>query len=328
MSASTEQLREQLRSIASSLAQGSRNDEAVAILSETADHEALAPSVVNAADSLHDAIAQAAAEWLDAVADDEWIPFETGYKPLDTQVLRLTVAEVPVLASTRPALEPPDRGVQFDINQATLSRLRGYSYSAEVHPSDWIHFFRRLTRSNFQLQRGRELAARLVNNRYELVPERGLRLDTDFDAVAIGADLLVRHRRNFERLLDFAQMTVAHAQESAAAVVEHLSVKGAEEFVRVVSTDGRMYSKLQSAYEKMADPAYKAKITDETIAALIHKRTDVDLEVIVTDGSIELVFDPSAQRRWTLLKILDDDYLISELTDSRYQAPSKHSGTA
>ena len=328
MAPNTEQLRDQLRSTASSLADGDRNDEAVAILSETADHEALAPSVVNAADSLHDAIARAAAEWLNAAADDELIPFEAGYNPLDTQVLRLTAAEVPVLANTRSALEPPDRGVQFDINQVTLSRLRGYSYSVQVLGPGWIHFFRRLTRSNLQLQRGKGLAARLVNDRYELVPERGLRLDTDFDAVAIGDDLLVRNRPNFERLFDFAQMTIAHAEESAAAVVEHLSVKGVEEFVRVVSIDTRMHAKLRSASEKMSDPAFKAKVTDETIAALVDKRNDVDLEVIVVDGTIELVFDPSAQRRWTLLKILDDDYLISELTDSRYQAPSKHSGTA
>lgn len=328
MAANIEQLRDQLRSSASSLAKGDRKDDAVAILTETADHEALAPFVVNAADSLQDAIASAAAEWLDAAAADEWIPFETSYEPLDVQVLRLTAAEVTVLANTRPALEPPDRGVQFNINQVTLTRLRGYSYSAKVDGVGWVHVFRRLTRSNLELQRGKGIAARLVNNRYELVPERGLRLDTDFDAVAIGDDLLVRNRPNFERLFDFAQMTIAHAEESAAAVVEHLSVKGAEEFVRVVSTDRRMHSKLRSAFEKLTDPAYKAKITDQTIAALVDKRTDVDLDIIVIDGTIELVFDPSAQRRWTLLKILDDDYLISELTDSRYQAPSKHSGTA
>lgn len=322
-----EALRTRMRSAAEAIANRSQEDEAVAILSETVHHESLSPSVLNGSSSLHDAIAEAAASWLTTVAGDELVPYEPGFNEFETQILTLTITEVPVLANTRPLLEPPDRADQFDINKVTLSRLRGYSYSAQLSHLGWIHFFRRLTRSNVQLKRQKSLLAWLVENEYELVGERGLRLETDFDAVVIGDEILVRSRVPFERLFDFAQMTIDHARDAAAAVVRHLSIRGADEFIQIVSRDRRMHSKLQSALEKLKDPEYLAKVTNERIAALVEDRNDIELELAATkDRSVELVFDSSPQRRWTLLKILDDDYLISELTESRYQAPSKHSG--
>lgn len=319
-------LRERLAQTARSLADRDPIDEAVAILSETADHERLTAAVVNAGPTLHDAIAAEAAGWLLPIMDDELVPFEAGYVPLETQSMYLATDDVPMLIATIPALEPPDRGDQFDLDDFVASRVRGYSYSFESEDG-WVHFFRRLTRSNFHLERHKGVLARFVDNQYELVSERGIRLDTDFDAAVVGDIVVVRRRQSFERLFGFAQLTMEHAAESARAVVAHLTINGADDFVKVVSEDMRMHSKLMSARDKMRDEEYKAKVTDESIADLVDKRTDVDLDVLRVDGSIELVFDSAAQRRWTLLKILDDDYLISELTDSRYQAPSKQSGS-
>lgn len=319
-------LRKRLRTAVKHLTGGEYEDQAATILYETANYERLRPTVINADDSLHTALGAAAASWLQTVVEDELVQFEQGFQPLENQVTALSVTDVPVLSGTLSLLEPPDTALQFDINDPTVSRLRGFSYSLRLDEFGWIHFFRRLTRSNMELQPRRGLYAVLVKNHYQLSPERGLRLDTNFDAVALGDDLLVRSHQRFERLFDFTQLTVPHAEATAKALVADLTIRGADEFIRVVSTDRRMHSKLQSASEKMSCPDYRAKVTNATIAALVNTRGDIDLEIVKRGSSIEIVFDGSAQRRWTLLKILDDDYLISELTKSRYQAPSKHTG--
>jgi hypothetical protein len=41
------------------------------------------------------------------------------------------------------------------------------------------------------------------------------------------------------------------------------------------------------------------------------------------DGRDHLKFDPDPSRRWILLKLLDDDYLNSNMTDNKYEANSK-----
>jgi hypothetical protein len=41
------------------------------------------------------------------------------------------------------------------------------------------------------------------------------------------------------------------------------------------------------------------------------------------DGRGHLKFDPDPGRRWILLKLPDDDYLNSKMTDNKYEAISK-----
>ena len=41
------------------------------------------------------------------------------------------------------------------------------------------------------------------------------------------------------------------------------------------------------------------------------------------EGQEKLVFENDPQRRWLILKLLDDDYLYSEMTDARYAANSR-----
>lgn len=41
------------------------------------------------------------------------------------------------------------------------------------------------------------------------------------------------------------------------------------------------------------------------------------------NGKERLVFQPDRENRWKLLKLLDDDFLKSDLTNTRYEANSK-----
>jgi hypothetical protein len=45
--------------------------------------------------------------------------------------------------------------------------------------------------------------------------------------------------------------------------------------------------------------------------------------LVKEEGRDHLKFDPAPSRRWILLKLLDDDYLNSNMTDNKYEANYK-----
>jgi len=67
---------------------------------------------------------------------------------------------------------------------------------------------------------------------------------------------------------------------------------------------------------------YLATITMADIKQVI---TEFGLSVpIVKDNGVEkIVFEKSPEKRWEILKLLDDDYLRSVMTNQKYAANSK-----
>ena len=47
----------------------------------------------------------------------------------------------------------------------------------------------------------------------------------------------------------------------------------------------------------------------------------LEIEIVKEDGRNLLKFDPDPRRRWILLKLLDDDYLNSDMTDRHAARP-------
>jgi hypothetical protein len=67
---------------------------------------------------------------------------------------------------------------------------------------------------------------------------------------------------------------------------------------------------------------YLPSLTIDMLEPVIKEFT-IDLEVIEEDGETRLVFRTDAAHRWLILKLLDDDFLRSAMTDHLYEANSK-----
>jgi hypothetical protein len=53
------------------------------------------------------------------------------------------------------------------------------------------------------------------------------------------------------------------------------------------------------------------------------RENELPIVSVMEDGVEKLVFDPEPSRRWILLKLLDDDYLTSVMTELKYEVNSK-----
>lgn len=69
-------------------------------------------------------------------------------------------------------------------------------------------------------------------------------------------------------------------------------------------------------------PAYADAMTTEKLIAFAEER-GIAIDTEESAGVRRLVFLPDPQHRWRILKLLDDDYLRSSLTELDYEVNSK-----
>lgn len=72
-----------------------------------------------------------------------------------------------------------------------------------------------------------------------------------------------------------------------------------------------------------SDPQYEEIITTENLLKFIDSRPETGVETTDTNGQRELVFNPSPQHRFAILKLIADDFLESRLSGRNYEAGSK-----
>src|SRR5665647_408808 len=71
------------------------------------------------------------------------------------------------------------------------------------------------------------------------------------------------------------------------------------------------------------DPGYAAAMAMPKLLAYIEANPAVNIEITGTGSNRSLVFSPTPATRFQIVKLLDDDYLRSVLTDRDYEAGSK-----
>lgn len=160
---------------------------------------------------------------------------------------------------------------------------------------------------------------------YDLLDGHQLVLQDRYEVAIIGDYVLGTNTRRFEEAFHFSDRI---KEESAAALEEHFSklrIANFEELEAACRSNIGMARKAASVGRKMAVKDYADAMNMDSILDFIDDHGE-DVEVTVRDGpnGREFVHEQtSASGRWAILKVLDDDYLTSELTKSFYEAPSK-----
>lgn len=76
-----------------------------------------------------------------------------------------------------------------------------------------------------------------------------------------------------------------------------------------------------------ASPAYAAAMTTDRLIAFAEER-GIPIDTEEVSGVRQFVFIADPQHRWRILKLLDDDYLHSSLTDHRLRGQLEESAVA
>jgi hypothetical protein len=124
--------------------------------------------------------------------------------------------------------------------------------------------------------------------------------------------VLIANVINFERIFRYYEELEKRAEEAVTKVLKRIPIANAAAFKEACTSQRRFMTKLAM----VATRPYFARITMNDLRRTIREH-QLEIEIVKEDGRDHLKFDPDTSRRWILLKLLDDDYLNSNMTDNK-----------
>lgn len=133
-----------------------------------------------------------------------------------------------------------------------------------------------------------------------------------------GGYLFIYSVAAFQRIFKYFDELRSKADETVTAVLARIPVSNADEFRAAGTGQLQMMSKLA----QIARKPYLNQITMEAIRWTINE-FHLDVQIVQENGREKLLFEPNPNKRWLILKMLDDDFLGSIMTNQKYEVNSK-----
>lgn len=196
-----------------------------------------------------------------------------------------------------------------------MRRLRFYAFVMSDGRQPPAVFMRTCGAKNF-LPRHRMMAAILGNDVYDRFDQKLLLFDQAVDCFSWNGTVFMRSVYVFHRIFRYLERLRSRAAQTMSRVSSAVPIHNLEDFRSACTSQLGMMAKLASVSRK----PYLDKLSLDVVKSNA-ERFGVKLGTIIVDGTEALVYDP--KDRWSILKVLDDDYLISEMTYEQYEANSK-----
>lgn len=183
----------------------------------------------------------------------------------------------------------------------------------------------RVADSLFQFRASKYLALVRRGEVYDrLVPADVMLLRRDFDVVFVNGVAFFEHKSTFERAFGFLDQLRATSAETFDQVTANLRIRGLEKMKAACTKQSQMMAKMASIRRSMdEDPDYAAAMTMDRLVAFVRDRDYIDVEIALEGDAEVLVYRDDVRNRFQILKLLDDDYLHSVLTERDYESGSK-----
>lgn len=280
-----------------------------------------APGLVVQRLGLHDDLAVSFLDVARDVAqmDRELRPYDPGYKPEPGELVYIPIAESDAVSSVVGELQHVHQADPFLESEEVIKRLRFYAIVVGGHGGRQAVFFRSYNPKK-ELSRHAAYALMLRRGQYSRVREKIFLFDEDVDCFAWDGTLFVRNVASFQRIFGYFEELRAKARQTVRAIHRRVPIANLAVFEEACAADTRMLTKLAA----IARRPYLARVTFADVERTI-RNFELDIEVASHNGAKSLVFDPAQKRRWLILKLMDDDFLGSEMTNEKYEANSKTS---
>jgi hypothetical protein len=265
-------------------------------------------------------VTQAAAS---AFVDCELIGYEPATSTADGQVMWIAVAAVPLLkAIVDESADLADMPV-FDPARSSLSNLQLAAMRSERNGA--VAVFVQSLRGSQIVAQSRRVGVIIRRGVIDL-PPRGqmLLFSRDVAAVAVGEIAFFKDRAGFQRLFGYLEELRRRATATFQSVTTDLSIAGVSQMAVAVTGSPAMLGKISSIQRKLDQyPQYRAALTMPKLLDFVQKHPECEVEITGEGEAAQFVFRNDPQHRFKILKLLDDDYLRSELTALEYEANSK-----
>ncbi len=232
------------------------------------------------------------------------------------------VDDVPLLASAAEDLDAADLPL-FELDGQGLGKLRLSMIRAAIDAGH-ARFYRSVSTKQLVTRAGK-LSLFQRNDRLDVVDSDTLLIDRYVDAVVVDGFAFFEERRRFKRVFGFLQELQTEAAQTFDDVITGLNIANVDAMrAAVPGQQLQMLGKTASIAQKLRDyPAYRDAITMKKLAAFVAANPHTGVKIEGHGANAKFVFEPDPQHRFKILKLLDDDYLKSQLTELNYDANSK-----
>jgi hypothetical protein len=258
-----------------------------------------------------------------AFVDCELIEYEPATSAVQGQIMWIAMASVPLLkAIAEESVDLADMPL-FDPAGSTLSNLQLAAIRAEANGSSAV--FVQSLRGNQVVAQSRRVGVIIRRGVIDL-PPRGqvLLFSKDVAVVIVGDIAFFNDRAAFQRLFGYLDELRAQAAATFRAVTADLRITDLDLMAAAVVGSPAMLGKMASIQRKLNQyPQYRDALTMPKLLAFVEAHPECAVEIAGVGDASQLVYRNDPQHRFKILKLLDDDYLRSDLTALEYEANSK-----
>jgi hypothetical protein len=206
---------------------------------------------------------------------------------------------------------------EFTGDDAFVKQLR-YYVAVLGAPGDAQAFFFRSFTDSSELRRKRGAALMRRGGQFSVVEERIFLFDEAVDCIVFRDWLFVLRKGDYRRIFDDFEVVRQQAHAAAGALHAQVPISNFEAFRDACARQITMADKLLAIRSRDYFPSLTVDILESVIDEF-----GLEVELVEHNGQKQLVFQTDAAHRWLILKLLDDDYLRSSMTEHRYEANSK-----
>lgn len=237
-------------------------------------------------------------------------PYEPGYPNEENQLVHLDPTKFPEFApliAVVKGTKAPELGT-FKLEWPNVKvELRTFLAGSEE-----LTIVRHVPRANILTPKGPKKFFALSKGILQMQSREGISFDNTIDAFLWRGNLYMVHVGSIENAFDLKAVLEANAEDVVNAIQKAVQIPGLESIVELAKGNLPLLRKLRRISQQ--DYLAQLKISLLEKVATANKLTNIKF----TGSGAQRRLDFAASNKNDVLKLLDDDYLFSELTNRRY----------
>jgi len=244
-------------------------------------------------------------------------PYDPGYTPDWNEVCYIDLAENEAIAELINQISQVQHAELFRERDEIVDHLRFYAIVVSPNARRHAVFFRTYSPKK-ELTRRAGFAALLSRGHYDKVETKIFLFDSQIDCFSWGGYLFIYNVVAFQRIFNYFEEVRARADETVTTILAQIPISNADAFRVAGTAQMQMMSKLA----QIARKPYLNRVTIQDVRRTIDE-FHLDVRIVEENGQEKLLFEPTPNKRWLILKLLDDDFLGSIMTNQKYEVNSK-----
>jgi hypothetical protein len=239
------------------------------------------------------------------------------YKPDKGTVEWATAADVEALAAAVASFSHLSPLAAFRPGDEDYKRRLSYWVCVLSAGARQAFFFRAFTASA-ELSRKARTALTSRDGTFTKVEEEIFLFEERIDCIVFGDYLYVIRKDPYRRIFEQLEQVRRAARRAAEKLHERVPIANLAAFADACAAQPTMADKIIAVTTR----DYFGALTIDLLKPVIAE-FKLAIPVTTQDGREQLVFETDPERRWRIVKLVDDDYLKSSMTGHRYEANSK-----